>query len=163
MTKTIKVALAGAGAFGIKHLDGINNIDGVEVVSLISRDIEKTKETAAKYGIQHVTTDLAESLALKEVDAVILCTPTQMHADQTLACLKAGKHVQVEIPMADSLHGAQAVAALAKSSGLVAMCGHTRRFNPSHQYVHKQIAAGRFNIQQMDVQTYFFQIGRAHV
>jgi 2-hydroxy-4-carboxymuconate semialdehyde hemiacetal dehydrogenase len=157
MTKTIKVALAGAGAFGVKHLDGIKNIDGVEVVSLMSRDIEKTKATAAKYGIQHVTTDLAESLALKEVDAVILCTPTQMHADQTMACLRAGKHVQVEIPLADSIQGAHAVAALAKSSGLVAMCGHTRRFNPSHQYVHKEIAAGKFNIQQMDVQTYFFR------
>ena len=157
MTKTIKVALAGAGAFGIKHLDGIKNIDGVEVVSLVSRDIEKTKEVAARYGIKHVTTDLSESLALKEVDAVILCTPTQMHADQTMACLEAGKHVQVEIPLADSIKGADAVAAMAKSSGLVAMCGHTRRFNPSHQYVHKEIAAGKFNIQQMDVQTYFFR------
>ena len=157
MTKIIKVALAGAGAFGIKHLDGIKNIDGVEVVSLISRDLEKTRQTAAKYGIGHVTTDLADSLALPEVDAVILCTPTQMHADQTIACLRAGKHVQVEIPLADSIQGAGAVAALAKTSGLVAMCGHTRRFNPSHQYVHKEIEAGRFNIQQMDVQTYFFR------
>ena len=157
MTKTIKVALAGAGAFGIKHLDGIKNIDGVEVVSLISRDLEKTRETAAQYGIGHVTTDLNESLALKEVDAVILCTPTQMHVAQTLACLKAGKHVQVEIPLADTLKGADDVVALAKSSGLVAMCGHTRRFNPSHQYVHNQIKAGKFNIQQMDVQTYFFR------
>ncbi len=157
MSKTIKVALAGAGAFGIKHLDGIKNIDGVEVVSLISRDLEKTRETAAQYGIGHVTTDLNESLALKEVDAVILCTPTQMHAEQTLACLKAGKHVQVEIPLADTLKGADDVVAMAKSSGLVAMCGHTRRFNPSHQYVHNQIKAGKFNIQQMDVQTYFFR------
>ena len=157
MRKTIKVALAGAGAFGIKHLDGIKNIDGVEVVSLISRDLEKTREVAAKYGIAHVTTDLANSLALKDVDAVILCTPTQMHAEQTLACLKAGKHVQVEIPLADTLQGAEAVVDLAKRSGLVAMCGHTRRFNPSHQYVHKEIEAGRFNIQQLDVQTYFFR------
>ena len=154
---TIKVALAGAGAFGIKHLDGIKNIDGVEVVSLISRDLEKTKEVADKYGIKHITTDLNESLALKEVDAVILCTPTQMHADQTTACLKAGKHVQVEIPLCDIYAEGQAVAALAKSSGLVAMCGHTRRFNPSHQYVHNKIKTGEFNIQQMDVQTYFFR------
>ncbi len=157
MSKTIKVALAGAGAFGIKHLDGIKNIDGVEVVSLISRDLEKTKEVAAKYGIGHVTTDLADSLALPELDAVILCTPTQMHAEQTLACLKAGKHVQVEIPLADSLKGAEGVVALQKQTGLVAMCGHTRRFNPSHQYVNQQITAGKFNIQQMDVQTYFFR------
>jgi 2-hydroxy-4-carboxymuconate semialdehyde hemiacetal dehydrogenase len=154
---TIKVALAGAGAFGIKHLDGIKNIDGVEVVSLISRELDKTKEVAAKYGIGHVTTNLSDSLALKEVDAVILCTPTQMHAEQTLACLKAGKHVQVEIPLADSLKGAEAVVAMQKQTGLVAMCGHTRRFNPSHQYVHNEIRAGKFNIQQMDVQTYFFR------
>jgi len=154
---TIKVALAGAGAFGIKHLDGIKNIDGVEVISLISRDLDKTREVANKYGIGHVSTDLADSLALPELDAVILCTPTQMHAAQTMACLKAGKHVQVEIPLADSLAGAQEVVALQKQTGLVAMCGHTRRFNPSHQYVHKEIAAGKFNIQQMDVQTYFFR------
>jgi 2-hydroxy-4-carboxymuconate semialdehyde hemiacetal dehydrogenase len=157
MSKTIKVALAGAGAFGIKHLDGIKNIDGVEVVSLVSRELEKTQEVAAKYGIGHVSTELADSLALPDVDAVILCTPTQMHAEQSIACLRAGKHVQVEIPLADSLKGAEEVAALARQSGLVAMCGHTRRFNPSHQFVHKKIVAGEFNIQQMDVQTYFFR------
>lgn len=157
MTKPIKVALAGAGAFGIKHLDGIKNIDGVEVVSLISRDLEKTQEVAKQYGIGHVTTELQDSLALPEVDAVILCTPTQMHAAQSIACLKAGKHVQVEIPLADSLKDAEEVVALQKQTGLVAMCGHTRRFNPSHQYVHNKIEAGEFNIQQMDVQTYFFR------
>jgi 2-hydroxy-4-carboxymuconate semialdehyde hemiacetal dehydrogenase len=157
MSKTIRVALAGAGAFGIKHLDAIKLIDGVEVVSLISRELGKTREVAAKYGIGHVSTDLADSLALKEVDAVILCTPTQMHAEQTLACLKAGKHVQVEIPLADSLKGAEQVAALQQKTGLVAMVGHTRRFNPSHQWVHQRIKAGEFNIQQMDVQTYFFR------
>jgi len=155
--KTIKVALAGAGAFGVKHLDGIKNIDGVEVISVIGRELDKTKEVAARYGIGHVTTELSESLALKELDAVILCTPTQMHAEQTLACLNAGKHVQVEIPLADSLKGAQDVVALQKKTGLVAMCGHTRRFNPSHQYVNQEITTGRFNIQQMDVQTYFFR------
>jgi 2-hydroxy-4-carboxymuconate semialdehyde hemiacetal dehydrogenase len=157
MSKTIKVALAGAGAFGIKHLDGIQNIDGVKVVSLIGRELEKTKEVAVKYGIGHVTTDLAASLALPEVDAVILCTPTQMHASQSIACLKAGKHVQVEIPLADSWKDAEEVVRLAKESGKVAMCGHTRRFNPSHQWVNKKIKAGEFHIQQMDVQTYFFR------
>jgi 2-hydroxy-4-carboxymuconate semialdehyde hemiacetal dehydrogenase len=154
---TIRVALAGAGAFGIKHLDAIELIDGVEVVSVVGRELDKTREVAAKYGIGHVTTRLEDSLALKEVDAVILCTPTQMHAEQSLACLKAGKHVQVEIPLADSLNGAEAVAALQKQTGLVAMVGHTRRFNPSHQWVHQRIQAGEFNIQQMDVQTYFFR------
>jgi 2-hydroxy-4-carboxymuconate semialdehyde hemiacetal dehydrogenase len=157
MSQTIKVALAGAGAFGIKHLDGIKNIDGVEVVSLIGRELEKTKEVAAKYGIAHVTTDLAASLALPEVDAVILCTPTQMHASQSIACLKAGKHVQVEIPLSDNWKDAEEVVRLTEETGKVAMCGHTRRFNPSHQWVNHQIKAGKFNIQQMDVQTYFFR------
>ena len=137
MKKTIKVALAGAGAFGIKHIEGIQNIDDVEVVSLVSRDLGKTREVAAKYGIAHTSIDLVDSLALPEVDAVILCTPTQMHAAQTIACLKAGKHVQCEIPLADTLAGAQQVVALQKSTGLVAMAGHTRRFNPSHQWLNQ--------------------------
>ena len=124
---TIKVALAGAGAFGIKHLDAIKLIDGVEVVSLVSRDLVKTQEVADKYGVKHVSTSLDDSLALAAVDAVILCTPTQMHAEQSIACLNAGKHVQIEIPLADSLSGAEAVAALQRSTGLVAMVGHTRR------------------------------------
>ena len=157
MSESIKVALAGAGAFGIKHLDGIKNIDGVEVISLVSRKLDKTQAVADKYGIDHVSTDLADSLALPEVDAVILCTPTQMHAAQAMQCLKAGKHVQVEIPLADKLADAEAVVQLQKDTGLVAMCGHTRRFNPSHQWVHRKIEAGEFNIQQMDVQTYFFR------
>jgi 2-hydroxy-4-carboxymuconate semialdehyde hemiacetal dehydrogenase len=157
MSKTIQVALAGAGAFGIKHLDGIQHIDGVDVVSLISRDLDKTREVANRYGIGHVTTNLADSLALPEVDAVILCTPTQMHASQTLACLQAGKHVQVEIPLCDVLADGEAVVAEARRTGLVAMCGHTRRFNPSHQYVHQRVQAGEFGLQQLDVQTYFFR------
>jgi 2-hydroxy-4-carboxymuconate semialdehyde hemiacetal dehydrogenase len=157
----MKVALAGAGAFGIKHLDGIKLIardyPDLEVVALISRDLEKTKETAAQYGIKHAFTELDDALALPEVDAVILCTPTQMHAAQAIACMKAGKHVQVEIPLADSWADAEAVLNTQKETGLVCMVGHTRRFNPSHQYVHNLIRDGQLNIQQMDVQTYFFR------
>jgi 2-hydroxy-4-carboxymuconate semialdehyde hemiacetal dehydrogenase len=154
---TIKVALAGAGAFGIKHLDAMQLIDGVEVVSLVGRELDKTQQVAAKYGIGHCSTELADSLALKEVDAVILCTPTQLHAAQAIACMNAGKHVQVEIPLADSLADAESVVALQQSTGLVAMCGHTRRFNPSHQFVHQRIARGEFHIQHLDVQTFFFR------
>jgi 2-hydroxy-4-carboxymuconate semialdehyde hemiacetal dehydrogenase len=154
---TINVALAGAGAFGIKHLDAIKAIDGVKVVSLVGRELAKTEEVARKYGIPHATTALGETLKMKEVDAVILCTPTQMHASEALACLAAGKHVQIEIPLCDALKDGQAVAAAAKSSGKVAMCGHTRRFNPSHQWVRQRILKGEFNIQQMNVQTYFFR------
>jgi 2-hydroxy-4-carboxymuconate semialdehyde hemiacetal dehydrogenase len=157
MASSIKVALAGAGAFGLKHLDAIKSIDGVEAISLVGRERDKTKQAAAKYGVGHVTTDLAESLKLPGLDAVILATPTQMHAAQAVQCLEAGKHVQVEIPLADSLTDAEAVVAVQKRTGLVAMCGHTRRFNPSHQFVRRRILKGEFHIQQMDVQTYFFR------
>ncbi|HEX2657623.1 MAG TPA: Gfo/Idh/MocA family oxidoreductase, partial [Polyangia bacterium] len=154
---TINVALAGAGAFGIKHLDAIKLIEGVKVTSLIGREPAKTEEVAKKYGIGHAGTDLAEALKRPDVDAVILCTPTPMHAEQALACLQAGKHVQVEIPLCDKLADGQAVVAAAKSSGKVAMCGHTRRFNPSHLWVRQRITSGQFHIQHMNVQTYFFR------
>jgi 2-hydroxy-4-carboxymuconate semialdehyde hemiacetal dehydrogenase len=153
----IRIALAGAGAFGIKHLDGLQLIDGVEVTSIIDSEPAKTEEVAERYGIGHVTTELSESLARDDVDAVILCTPTPMHAGQTLACLEAGKHVEVEIPLCDALADGRAVVAKQRETGLVAMCGHTRRFNPSHQWVRTRIAAGDFAVQQMDVQTYFFR------
>jgi 2-hydroxy-4-carboxymuconate semialdehyde hemiacetal dehydrogenase len=157
MTKTVRIALAGPGAFGIKHLDALKLIEGVEITSIIGRELPKAQEVAQKYGAKHVTTSLDEALARPDVDAVILCTPTQMHAGQSIAALKAGKHVQVEIPLCDRLEDGKAVVEMQKKAGLVAMVGHTRRFNPSHQYVHKKIQAKEFSIQQMDVQTYFFR------
>ncbi|MFC3077657.1 Gfo/Idh/MocA family oxidoreductase [Phenylobacterium terrae] len=153
----MKIVMAGQGAFGVKHLEAIQNIDGVEVVSLAGGSPETTKQVAEKFGVPHWTTDLAEALAQPGVEAAILATPTQMHARQAIQCLEAGKHVQVEIPLADNLADAQAVVETAKRTGLVAMCGHTRRFNPSHQWIRKRIAAGELKIQQMDVQTYFFR------
>jgi 2-hydroxy-4-carboxymuconate semialdehyde hemiacetal dehydrogenase len=153
----MRIALAGAGAFGEKHLDGLKLIDGVEITSVISRRADQAAAVAEKYGAKHSGTELAEALARDDVDAVILCTPTQMHAEQAIACMNAGKHVQVEIPLADSWAASQAVLAKQQETGLVCMVGHTRRFNPSHQYVHNKIVAGEFNVQQMDVQTYFFR------
>jgi 2-hydroxy-4-carboxymuconate semialdehyde hemiacetal dehydrogenase len=153
----MKIALAGAGAFGEKHLDGLQNIPDVEVISVVGRELEATRKVAHKYGVAHAATDLAETLALPGLDAVILATPTQMHAAQAIQCLDAGKHVQVEIPLCDSLADGEAVLATQQATGLIAMAGHTRRFNPSHQYIHDKIAAGEAAVQQMDVQTYFFR------
>jgi len=153
----MKVILAGAGAFGQKHLDAIKTIGGIEVVSLVGRDLEATRAAAAKYGVPHSTTALAEALAQPGVDAAILCTPTQLHARQAIQCMEAGKHVQVEIPLADSWADAEAVAHVQRRSGLICMVGHTRRFNPSHQWVRRRIVRGELSIQQMDVQTYFFR------
>lgn len=152
----MKIVVVGPGAFGIKHLEGLKNIDSAEVVGLVGRDAAKTQAVADEYAIPQVYTSLEEALE-SDADAVILCTPTQMHAAQAIACMKAGKHVQVEIPLADSWEDAQEVLKVQEETGKVCMVGHTRRFNPSHQYVHNKITAGELNIQQMDVQTYFFR------
>ena len=153
----MKICVAGQGAFGIKHLEAIKKIDGIEVVSLAGGSPDTTKDVAERFGIAHWTCDLAESLAQPGVEAAILTTPTQMHAAQGEQCMRAGKHVMIEIPMADNLADSERLVAVQKQTGLVAMAGHTRRFNPSHQFVRKRIQAGEFHIQQMDVQTYFFR------
>jgi len=153
----MRIALAGAGAFGIRHLDALALIDGVTVTSVVSRRLEQAEQVAEKYGAVHASTNLDDALARDDVDAVILCTPTQLHAAQAIDAMRAGKHVQVEIPLADSWAEAQAVDRVQRETGLTCMVGHTRRFNPSHQWIHRRVAAGELSIQQMDVQTYFFR------
>ncbi|MFD1384558.1 Gfo/Idh/MocA family oxidoreductase [Rhodanobacter aciditrophus] len=154
----MRICIAGAsGAFGMKHMDAIAAIEGAEVISVVGTKPDAIKAFAEERGVPHYTTDLAEALARDDVDAVILATPTQMHAAQTIQCLEAGKHVMSEIPMADNIEDARKVVEVQKRTGLVAMAGHTRRFNPSHQWIHNKIQAGELKVQQMDVQTYFFR------
>ena len=153
----MKIVVAGQGAFGVKHIEAIQKISGITIASLAGGSPDSTAEVARKYGIPHWTTNLADALAQPGVEAAILATPTQMHADQTIQCLRAGKHVQVEIPMSDNLADAERVLAAQQETGLICMAGHTRRFNPSHQWIHKRIQAGELKVQQMDVQTYFFR------
>ncbi|HXR93512.1 MAG TPA: Gfo/Idh/MocA family oxidoreductase [Steroidobacteraceae bacterium] len=154
---SIKLVVAGQGAFGIKHLEALQKIPDVEVVSLAGGNIDSTREVAQRFKIPHFSQDLGECLAQPGVQAAILATPTQMHAKQGIQCMRAGKHVQIEIPIADSLKDAEELAKVQKESGLIAMGGHTRRFNPSHQWIHKRIVAGELKVLQMDVQTYFFR------
>ena len=154
----MNICVAGAaGAFGVKHLDALGEIEGVEVTSVMGRRLDDIAAFAKERGIAHATDDLGESLARDDVDAVILSTPTQLHAEQAIQCLRAGKHVLVEIPMADSLADAEELVRVQRETGRVAMVGHVRRFNPSHQWIHNKTTAGELHIQQMDVQTYFFR------
>jgi 2-hydroxy-4-carboxymuconate semialdehyde hemiacetal dehydrogenase len=153
----MKIVVAGQGAFGVKHIEAIQKIGGITIASLAGGSADTTAEVARKYSIPHWTTNLHEALSQPGVEAAILATPTQMHAAQTIECLRAGKHVQVEIPMSDNLADAEKVLAVQQETGLIAMAGHTRRFNPSHQWIHKRILAGELQVQQMDVQTYFFR------
>src|ERR1700722_17140233 len=151
----MKICVAGQGAFGQKHLDALKRISDVEITSLVGGNQDSTAQVAKKYGIPHYTGELSEGI--KRADAVILTTPTKMHFRQGEQVMRAGKHVLVEIPVTDSVEDAEKLAKIAKETGVVAMGGHDRRFNPSHQWVHKRIVAGELKIQQMDVQTYFFR------
>ena len=153
----MKVGLAGQGAFGVKHLEAIQNIPGIEVITLTGSSSAIAEEVAKKFRIPHWTSDLAESLRQPGLEAMILATPTQMHARQANQCMRAGKHVQIEIPISDSLADAETLLQTQKETGVICMGGHTRRFNPSHQWLHKRITAGELKIEQMDVQTYFFR------
>ena len=153
----MKLCMVGSGAFAKKHLDGIARIQGAEVVSIHGRTLETTKAVADKYGIKHYTTDFNAAINQPGVEAVILTSPTQVHAEQAVACMRAGKHVEIEIPISDSLADAEKIQAVQKETGLTAMGGHTRRFNPSHQWIHKKIKAGEMKLQHLVVQTFFFR------
>jgi 2-hydroxy-4-carboxymuconate semialdehyde hemiacetal dehydrogenase len=153
--KNMKICVAGQGAFGQKHLDALKRIPEVEVTSLVGGNQDATAEVARKYNVPHYTGDLSEGI--RRADAVILTTPTKMHFRQGEQIMRTGKHVLIEIPVADSVEDAEALARIAKETGVVAMGGHVRRFNPSHQWVHKRIERGELKVQQMDVQTYFFR------
>jgi 2-hydroxy-4-carboxymuconate semialdehyde hemiacetal dehydrogenase len=154
---SLKLAVVGVGAFGRRHLDGLKLIDGVEVIAVVDANADLARATATHYGIARVATELADVLATPDIDAVILCSPTQVHARQALQCLDAGKHVQIENPLCDNLSEGEAVLARQRETGLVVMVGHTRRFNPSHQYIHRKIVSGEISVQHMVVQTMFFR------
>ena len=153
----MKIVMVGQGAFGQKHLDGLKNIPDVEVASLVGGNQESTASVAKKYRIPHYTEDLGEALARPGVEAAIITSPTQIHAAQAEQVMRAGKHVEVEIPIADSLADAKKILSVQKATGRIAMAGHTRRFNPSHQWVHKRIKAGELKLQHLVVQTFFFR------
>ena len=153
----MKIVLAGEGAIARRHIAGLQRIDDVEVVSITGGNPSDTAAFAAEFGIPHHTGDLAESLAQPGVDAAILTTPTQMHAAQAIQTMEAGKHVLIEIPMADSLADSEAVVAAQERTGVTAMVCHTRRFNPSHQWVHNRILSGELTLQHLVVETYFFR------
>ena len=154
----MKICVAGAyGAFGLKHLDALKNIEDVEVTSIMGPTETKIKALAAERRINHFSTSLENCIARDDVDAVILSTPTQLHANQAIACMDAGKHVLIEIPMADSLEDSMRVVKKHRETGLTCMAGQVRRFNPSHQWIKNKINLGELKLQQMDAQTYFFR------
>ena len=153
-----RIAVAGAnGAFGTKHLEALAQIEDADVTAVMATSMDKANGIADKFNVPLRFDDYHSLIASDEVDGVILATPTQLHAAQAIAAMEAGKHVMIEIPMADTLADSERLVAKQAETGCVAMAGHVRRFNPSHQWVHHKIKAGELSIQQLDVQTYFFR------
>ncbi len=153
----MKICMVGEGAFANKHLDAIAHIEGIEVAAICGGVAETTQAVARQRGIAFCTTDLSEALKQSDISAVILATPTGLHAAQAIQVMQAGKHVMIEIPMADSLADSQELVRVQQETGVVAMVDHVRRFNPSHQWIHNKIKSGELRLQQLDVQTYFFR------
>ncbi|MDA7760177.1 Gfo/Idh/MocA family oxidoreductase [Amylibacter sp.] len=138
-------------------MDALSAIEGVTISAVMGPTQSKIDKIAVERNIGFASTSLEACIARDDVDAVILATPTQMHADQSIACMKAGKPVLIEIPMADSLEDSQRICDVQKETGMLAMAGQVRRFNPSHQWIHNKIVAGELKVLQMDVQTFFFR------
>jgi len=153
----MKICLAGEGAIARKHLDALARMDDVAVVSLAGGVAQDTQALAEERSIEHWSVDLEEALAVPGLEAVILTTPTPMHADQGEQVLRAGKHLLVEIPMADSLADAKRLVRAQEETGCIAMACHTRRFNPSHQWIHHRIRSGELHLQHLVVETFFFR------
>jgi 2-hydroxy-4-carboxymuconate semialdehyde hemiacetal dehydrogenase len=153
----MKICLAGTGAMGVIHAKALKKIAGVELVSVTSRTAESGRAFASEYGIPHYTTILEESLDRPGVDAVILTTPSAMHADQAVMALGNGKHVQVEIPMSLNLADAKRIVDAARRSGKTCMVTHTRRFSSPHREIRRRIQEGTFHLHHMVVETYFFR------
>jgi 2-hydroxy-4-carboxymuconate semialdehyde hemiacetal dehydrogenase len=153
----VRIAVVGEGAFGAKQLESLAAVEGARVVRLAGADAGATEALAARFGVPSWSLGLEVCLATDEIDALVLATPTPLHAAQAIQCLEAGKAVQVEIPMADNLADAERLAQVAARAGRVAMAGHTRRFNPSHQWIRRSLAEGRLTLRQMDVQAHFLR------
>jgi len=157
MAEPVKVVLVGEGAIAAKHAAALARVDGADLVGLVGGDPGDSAAFAAEHGIARHGLDLDAELDRPDVDAVILASPTPLHAAQAQAAMAAGKHVLVEIPMADNLADAEAIVATQRATGLVAMAAHTRRFNAGHQWVHRRIAAGDLTLQHLVVTTFFFR------
>jgi 2-hydroxy-4-carboxymuconate semialdehyde hemiacetal dehydrogenase len=157
MAQRMGVVVAGEGAIARQHLAALRRIDDVEVVAVAGGDRVGTASFAAEFEIPRHGLDLEQVLAEPGVDAAVLASPTPIHAAQAIAAMDAGKHVLIEIPMADSLADAEAVVAAQRRTGVTAMVCHTRRFNPSHQWVHRRIASGELTLQHLVVSTLFLR------
>ena len=153
----MRFCISGNGAMANAHLKAIKAIAGAEVTVLQSRTQEGTQKVASEYGVPVALTNFEEAVSRSDVDAVIITGPTQVHADQAEIAMRAGKHVLIEIPMCDSVADAERIVRVQKETGVTAMAGHVRRFNPSHQLMNQKLRNEGVFLQQLQAHTHFFR------
>jgi 2-hydroxy-4-carboxymuconate semialdehyde hemiacetal dehydrogenase len=153
----MKVCLAGTGAMGVVHMKALHKLDDVQVVAIASRTEPSGRAFAEEWKIPFHSTSLEACIDQPGVDAVILTTPSDQHANQTILALSKGKHVQVEIPMALNLADSERMLDAAKRAGTTCMVTHTRRFSSPHREIKRRIREGTFHLHHLVVETYFFR------
>ena len=142
MPQRLRVGLLGAGWIMDHHARAVAEHPGAELVAAANWRRPSLDRLTERHGIPRTTTDWRELPADPEVDAVVIGTPNALHAEQAVACLKAGKHVLVEKPMACNLAEADAMLAAAAGSGAWLMVAHCWRFHPDVRRLRARVAAG---------------------
>jgi 1,5-anhydro-D-fructose reductase (1,5-anhydro-D-mannitol-forming) len=139
----VKWGLIGASTIAREWMIGAIRATGGDVISVMSRDAERGHAYAAENNIAKSVTDVADLVNDPDVDAVYISTTNEMHRDQTLAAVKAGKHVLCEKPLALTLEDARLMVHAAKGAGVVMGTNHHLRNAASHRAMREAIAAGR--------------------
>ena len=147
----MNIATLGYGSIARSHLRAIAALAAtpewadLRFHGVMGRLPDATRAFADEFGAAVATTDLAALLADPQLDAVIICSPSDAHAAQAEAALRAGKHVLCEIPLALSLAEADRLGALADAMDRRLMVCHTQRFYPALIEARRRIADGELH------------------
>ena len=139
--RLVGVVVVGTGWGCLTHVPALR-ASGFRVEALVGTDPARTAARARACGIEGATTNLAEALTAPRVEAVVIATPPESHAELVLSALAAGKHVLCEKPFASRLADAITMHNAAESSGLVHAVGHEMRWYPHHATMAAAIARG---------------------
>jgi phthalate 4,5-cis-dihydrodiol dehydrogenase len=144
----LRLGIVGMGAAARQLLPAVEKHPGIRLAAVCDPVDEVRERTAARYGVRTVPT-IDELLALADVDAVYVATPTDLHAEHVVAAARAGKHVLCEKPMATTLAEAHAMIEAAERAGVVLTIGHSHSFDEPYRAMRELIAGG--------------SLGRAHM
>src|SRR5580698_10034767 len=142
----LNVCMVGYGMMGVWHSEALKKTDAV-LHTLVGRRPEAAESFATFYGYKSWTPSLDAALADPAIDVVVLASPSEHHEEQAIACLKAGKHTLIEIPIAMTLAGAERVVAAGEASGKVYGLCHPMRFRRERIELHARLASGEEHLR----------------